>query len=193
MIRGSGDRDFDLALAHTLARIADVFQALPGFAFYDDYDGNNAYATPRPRLQRADGTVLLGQRLLAQLRARTEHPEIGVVSVCAHEFGHILQYKKGLDTLVGANQPTVKRIELQADFFAGFFAGMRKLERSDFPAAVFALMQFNAGDNMRNAKNHHGTDQERGAAVVRGFQAAFNERRSLSEAIQISINYVTQL
>jgi hypothetical protein len=44
-----------------------------------------------------------------------------------------------LDHLVGAvtdglrvGQPTVKRLELNADFFAGYFAGMRKRERATF-------------------------------------------------------------
>jgi hypothetical protein len=59
MIPRSGDRDFDYALAQTLAKISDAFGVLPGFAYYDDYDSHNAYATERTRLNRADGTVLM--------------------------------------------------------------------------------------------------------------------------------------
>src|SRR5690242_12088646 len=43
VIGSSGDRDFDFALAQTLSRISDLFDVLPGFGFYDDYDGKNAY------------------------------------------------------------------------------------------------------------------------------------------------------
>src|SRR5262249_6682041 len=42
MIPRSGDRDFDFALAQTLAKISDAFGVLPGFAYYDDYDSRNA-------------------------------------------------------------------------------------------------------------------------------------------------------
>ncbi len=46
---------------------------------------------------------------------------------------------------------------------------------------------------MINHPNHHGTHEERGAAIVKGFEVAFSLKRNLSEAIQISTNYVTQL
>jgi hypothetical protein len=193
MISNSGDREFDMALAHTLAKISDVFSVLPGFAYYDDYDGANAYATPSARLQNADGTVLFGQRLLKRLLATKEAPDVAVAAVCAHEFGHILQYKRQLDRRVGEGQATVKRIELQADFFAGYFAGARKREREDFPAAVFAVTQFNAGDDMINDPQHHGTKEERGAAISRGFEAAYRERLSLSDAIETSVAYVSRI
>lgn len=193
MIPNSGDKDFDYALAQILAKISDVLTILPGFAYYNDHDGENALATKASRLGRADGTVLFGQRLLRRLRMTRESPEVGVAAICAHEFGHILQYKKGLDTKVGAGQPTVKRIELQADYFAGYFAGVRKIERPGFPAAVFALTQYNAGDNMINNPNHPGTPDERAAAIVKGFETAFGERRPLSDAIEASVNYVMRL
>lgn len=193
MIPRSGDKDFDLALAQTLAKISATLGVLPGFAYYDDYDGKNAYATPMVRLNNADGTVLFGQRMLGLLLSGGESPEVSVAAVCAHEFGHILQYKRGLHHIVGAGQPTVKRIELQADFFAGYFAGIRKRDRPNFPAAVFATTQYSFGDNMINHPSHHGTHEERGAAIVKGFEVAFSLKRNLSEAIQISTNYVTQL
>jgi hypothetical protein len=59
MIPRSGDRDFDYALAQTLAKISDAFGVLPGFAYYDDSESHNAYATERTRLNRGDGTVLM--------------------------------------------------------------------------------------------------------------------------------------
>ena len=193
MISNSGDPDFDLALAHTLAKISDAFSVLPGFAYYDDHDGENAYATQEVRLRNADGTVLFGQRLLKTLLARRENPEIAVAAVCAHEFGHILQYQRNLNRTVGAGQTTAKRVELQADFFAGYFAGLRKRERPDFPAAVFALTQYGFGDNMVNEPEHHGTQVERGSAIEQGFQTAFRDGRSLADAIQVSVAYVSRL
>ena len=193
VIGSSGDRDFDFALAQTLARISDLFDVLPGFGFYDDYDGKNAYATRAVRAARAHGTVLFGQRLLKELLGQPESPDAAVAAVCAHEFGHILQYRRNLDRLVGADQPTVKRVELQADYFAGFFAGTRKLEKPDFPAAVFAVTQFNMGDTKVEHEQHHGTHEERGAAIVEGFNAAFRARIGIAAAIEASVKYVSAL
>ena len=193
MIPKSGDADFDFALAHTLAKISDAFNVAPGFAYYDDFDAKNAYATKVQRSNGPDGTVLFGQRLLQRCLAGNDNPEVSVVCICAHEFGHILQYKLGLDTKLKAAQPTVKRVELHADFLAGYFAGWRKLERPSFPAAVFATTQSAAGDDMIHDPQHHGTADERAAAIVRGFEVAYRERKSLSEAIEVSIAYAGNL
>jgi hypothetical protein len=58
MIPRSGDRDFDYALAQTLAKISDAFGVLSGFAYYDDNDSRNAYATSRTRRWHgADGDL----------------------------------------------------------------------------------------------------------------------------------------
>jgi hypothetical protein len=58
VVRSSGNRDFDYALAQTLAMIAETFNVLPGFAYYDDVDDMNALATSERTLSRSDGTVL---------------------------------------------------------------------------------------------------------------------------------------
>jgi hypothetical protein len=193
ILKSSGDSDLDRALAETLAKCANLFDVLPGFAFYDDRDGLNAYATPRVRMERAHGTVLMGQRLLRRLMRQPEAPDACIAAVCAHEFGHILQYKQGLDAKLNYGQPTVKRVELHADFFAGYFAGVRKRERPSFPAAVFAMTQFTFGDNMVSEPLHHGTAAERGAAVVQGFEAAYRDRLALGDAIERSLRYVRSL
>lgn len=193
IIARSGDRDFDRALAQTLAMISDLLQVSPGFAYYDDYDGMNAYATPKVKLNGADGTVLFGQAFLRKLRAGPEAPEVAVVAVCAHEFGHILQFKHRLTARVRNGDPTVKRSELQADYFSGYFAGYRKKALPSYPAAVGALAQYNVGDHSINSPQHHGTPEERGAAFVRGFDAAYREKLALGDAIQQSVAYASRL
>jgi hypothetical protein len=190
IVSSSGSRDFDYALAQTLSRLTDTFGVLPGFAFFDDFEHPNALATSVRHTGRADGTVLFGQRLLARSLSAPEHPDAAVAAICAHEFGHILQYKRNLRSVILAGQSTVKRLELHADFLAGYYAGTRKLEKPDFPAAVFATTQYSYGDNNTNSPKHHGRPDERAAAIVRGFEAANRERRPLSEAIQIGMNLV---
>jgi hypothetical protein len=189
IISKSQDPAFDFALAHTLARLSEVMSVLPGFAYYDDRDAPNALATREVRLGKSDGTVLFGQEFLRRMLAVEESPEVAVAAVCAHEFGHILQFKRGLDRRLIAGEPTVKKVELNADFFAGFFAGVRKLERPTFPAAVFALTQYNLGDTEFASRHHHGTPEERGRAITRGFEVAYDERRTLEQAIEVGLAY----
>jgi hypothetical protein len=200
---GSGDRDFDFALAHTLVKIGAALDVLPGFAYYDDRSSPAAFATKETLLQRADrtkvdGTVLFGLRLLRQTRVELESPEVAVTAVCAHEFGHILQAKCGLydrkSSLYGAlvkGQETKKRIELHADFLAGYFACIRKREKPDFPAAIFPVKLGSMGDNDFNDPEHHGTPAERAAAAVQGFKVAYQERRGVLDAVRSGIQYVS--
>ena len=193
VLNGSGNKDFDRALAHTLANICDHFAVLPGFAFFEDGTNPNAFASPSKRLGRTDGSVVFGRELFQQIMAKPEHPEVGIVAVCAHEFGHIAQYKHGLQSQLIGPAGQVKRLELHADFLAGYFAGLRKLQMPSFPAATVAMTQFNYGDTALSDPNHHGTDQERGAAVVAGFQTAYHDKKDFSSALEAGIQYVHQI
>jgi hypothetical protein len=192
IIPNSGDKAFDFALAQTLYMLAQKFSVRPGFAYYDDGAALNAYATPTARLANADGTILMGMGLLHKLRHMPEAPEVAVAAVCAHEFGHIIQFRHGLIEKVNAGQPTTKRCELQADYFAGYFAGLRKLARQSFPSAVVSMTIHGFGDTEFHNPSHHGTPEERGQAVLVGFEAA-SGGKSLSDAIQESTNYVLSL
>ena len=189
IIPKSGDPIFDAALARTLADIAITFEVLPGFAYYEDDESHNAYATPVARLKNADGTVLFGTNLLRTVLSTKENPDVAVTAICAHEFGHILQMKLGLDKKF-AKEPTVKRSELQADYFAGYYAGLRKRSNPNYPAAVFALTKFNMGDDRIAFEGHHGKPAERGEAVSKGFTASYYDNLSLSAAVEASMNYV---
>jgi hypothetical protein len=191
---GSGNKDFDRALAVTLTKLSDSFGILPGFAFFHEgSEGANAFASRSRRLGRADGSVVFGKILLNLLMRSRDNPELRVAAVCAHEFAHIMQFKLNLhDRLVGADRH-VKRAELHADFMTGYFAGIRKKERPDFPAAVFALTQFTYGDTNYNEPDHHGTPDERGQAVVGGFQASHRDGKGLGDAIEEGIRFVSKI
>ena len=124
--------------------------------------------------------------------SRREHPEIGIVAICAHEFGHIAQYKYGVhNRLVGLNRRK-KRLELHADFLSGYFAGIRTLQRPNYPAATFGLTQFGFGDYLDDIE-HHGTPDERGAAVVAGYRAGHDERLKFGFALESGIRYVNKI
>jgi len=185
--------DFNKALAISLSDISRKFDVLPGFAFFDDSRDENAYATSLKKLNRTDGTVMFGMRMLDKLMHTNEHPSIAVTAVCAHEFGHILQFKHKLIELVNSGQPTVKRSELQADYLAGFYAGIRKIQKPSYAAVVFAKTMNSFGDTAFNNPGHHGTPTERSDAIIAGFKLAFSERKGIDEAIQRSIDYVKQV
>jgi hypothetical protein len=189
-ILGSGDRQFDFALAQTLYRMTETFGVVPGFAFYDDYDGPNAFATTARKMRNPDGTVLFGMRYLKDALAQNEHPDIWVTSICAHEFGHIVQYKRGVE--VDKGQRTVKRSELHADFLSGYYAGVLKLQRPSYPAAIFAAQEYSVGSYDSTHKDFLGTPDERARAVVRGFETGYRDKRSLGDAIAVGIRHVQQ-
>jgi hypothetical protein len=189
-LRGSGDPTFDRALAVTLQKISDTFSVLPGFGFSERW-GRNAFSFRSTPLSRDDGTVIFGNTLYREIMTRREHPEVGIVAICAHEFGHIAQYKHGIDNVLIVNQ-RVKRLELHADFMAGYFAAVRKLEMPEFPAAIFAITAFGSGDNDFGAPQHHGTSTERGGAVVAGFQAGLAQE-NFTTALQTGVRYVQQI
>jgi len=190
-LRGSGDSAFDRALAMTLVKISDIFSVEPGFAF-SELVKLNAFASSNKSLGRDDGSVMFGNSLYREIMQRREYPEVGVVAVCAHEFGHIVQYRHGIDKILVSNG-RVKRLELHADFLAGYFAGRRKLERPDFPAAVFASTQYSFGDSDYGNAKHHGTQTERGAAVVAGYESAYRSRQNFADALQTGIQYVSSI
>jgi hypothetical protein len=78
---GSGDRDFDRALAQTLQFLSDRFFVLPGFAFFDESGSPNAFASHTRRMGRSDGDVLFGRKLFRQIMSRRERPEIARVTL----------------------------------------------------------------------------------------------------------------
>lgn len=189
IISKSGNPIFDRALAITLVKLTRAFDALPGFGYFQESpnENPNAMALPYARLANPDGTVLFGRRLLDKLLALPDHPEVSVTAVCAHEWGHILQYKRGLRDRLLADSSTVKPMELHADYLAGYFAGLRRRDNPGYPAAVIALTQYNVGDPYNYSPDHHGTKKERGAAVVAGFEAAYHHNRPLDEAVEAGI------
>jgi hypothetical protein len=189
----SGDRDLDRALAQTLAYISDQFDVLPGFAFLQDGAAPNAYASTSQVLGRKDGSVLFGLKLLERTLKLPEHPDAHVAAICAHEFGHICQFKLGVIDKLEKGFSTGKRVELHADYLAGFYAGLRRRERRDFPAAVVALAQYNLGDDAINDPDHHGTPDERGRAVVEGYKASFERGDGFGAAFDKGVAWARTL
>lgn len=185
----SGNSALDRALVQSLARLTSLLEVLPGFAYFDDSSGSNAKATSAQLLDRTDGTVLFGLRLLQECLARPANGDASIVAICAHEYGHILSYKNGMIRTLdppNSGDEGVFRAEQFADYVAGYYAGTRKRENPDYPAVAFATTQrsFGGGD--------HGTGEQRGEAVQAGFLAAFQHRLGPQAAFQAGLQFSMQ-
>jgi hypothetical protein len=138
----------------------------------------NAFATPEiANAMGPDGTILLGQNLLAQ--QLTQDPSgATVVAVMAHEFGHLVQFRNGL------RQPG-KRAELHADFMAGWYLNLRgRYAWVNLQPALRLFYQL--GDFQFNSPTHHGTPDERLAAAQAGFDSrAVNVSQAYSAGLQV--------
>lgn len=181
----SGVDGLEAALIQTLDMLSNMFGVLPGFAYFREKNGPNAKAMNFDLLTgRPDGTVLLGLKLLKDLLALPEAPDAAVVAVCAHEFAHIVSYSNGyISQLTPTPQSSPFRAEQFADYMAGYFAGRRKLDRPDFPAAVFATTTGMYGGYT------HGNGKQRGNAVQEGFLCAYARKLEPQAAIQRALQF----
>lgn len=69
---------------------------------------------------------MFGQTMFHDLLDRYTDQGMAVLAVCAHEFGHIAQFRAGVRDRLLRGQRTVKRMELHADLLSGYFLGYRK-------------------------------------------------------------------
>lgn len=137
------------------------FWNIPGvrFAFLNDCNMPNALANPNDR------SILFGlamvQKLLSQFGS-----QVPLWQVMAHEWGHQIQFFLGDSWL---NAATVAPKELEADMFSGFYL-MTAKNTQNLSSSISAA--FSLGDWEFNNPQHHGTPNQRGAAVVAGGRVA---------------------
>ncbi|MEQ1755843.1 MAG: metalloprotease [Micropepsaceae bacterium] len=189
--RTTGNKDLDRALDKSLVRLSQTFGIDPTFGFFDDEDPN-AFAAPESNDISRTGTVLFGKQLFAELQA-ADPSGVSVLGVCSHEFAHVWQFQSGLYKTIRGDGPTVKRLELNADFLAGYYLGLRK---SAVPAAslwIFGQKLWGLGDNNVNASDHHGTPEERTAAAEAGFKLSFVQKQDVTTAFRVGMEYVAAL
>jgi hypothetical protein len=189
----TGDPELDRALGRALARTASTFKVSPGFAFFRDENAPNAYASDETLVAGTRGTVLFGRRLFGEQFRRYSDKGMSVLAIVAHEFGHIAQYSRNLVRDLRANEPTVRRIELHADYLAGWYLGVRK--RQDPSVSLWASGDtfHRIGDYQFNNPNHHGTPEQRVASSERGFELGFGKQSDFSGAVEEGRRYIRSL
>jgi hypothetical protein len=188
----SGDQTTDQFLGRALVRLATTLDVQPGFLFFDDSDNPNAIAKPETLIPGTVGTVLMGKRFFS------EHMQLGddgvtVIAVCAHEFGHMLQMKTGLIDVLGQLDKTVRPIELHADFLAGAFLAARKQEYPNLNLRMAGETFVEMGENNFTSPTHHGTAQERIAAVTAGYDFVRDGADGIDKISAAGVAFVKQI
>ncbi len=152
-----------------------LLQVTANPAFYDDAGSGiqgNAGASKKPLfpampgIPAPDGTIAFGKKCYASLQGDSA----ALAAIFAHEAGHLLQNKFVVDELFNLTNKdrSVVRQELHADFVCGYYAAFRKTQQSDWKVFISANLQFKFGDRVYANPMHHGTPEERRAAVMAG-------------------------
>lgn len=192
IIPSSGDKRLDQALGLALVRLTQVFGERPGFAFYDDSSSPNAYATSDTRVLGTWGTVMFGRSMFRSLLNENHDEGIVVIATIAHEVSHIVQFHHNLQPSLMAGQRTVKRVELHADYLAGFYLGTRKRDNPSITLLASGALFRDLGDDDTRDRDHHGTPGERIASAERGFKIGISGG-SLQSAIGEGMRYALTL
>jgi|SRR5882724_1385480 len=182
----TGNRDGDVALDQALKKIADKFGVSPQFGFYTEAGNPSAY------VQLSTGSEGLVAVEENYFRKVMEYDASGVsfLAVVAHLFGHIVQQKSGKFIEIWGNLPFPRRVELHADYLAGFFLGSsrRKGDPGSFQASGDKFKQIGTYDP-RNI-TYFGTASERAGALQQGFNAGYSEDRDIQFAVRAGVDYV---
>lgn len=192
MMRSTGNANLDIIFDTALQRLAQTFGVWPKVGFYEDGDEPNAMAMRYATGDSFEFAVVFGRNYFTRLYAY-DPSGITILQTAAHEFAHVWVYQSGLFETVRGGQPTVKRVELHADFLSGYYLGIRK---RDNPGASFwaaGIRRWQSGDSELRNIHHHGTPEERLAAAESGFKLGFVDGAPAEEAFRAATKYVATL
>lgn len=194
IILNSENESFDRSLGrNVLQPLSDYLGVRPGFGYYDEKELGempNAIATEENLFRESEsGTVIFGLELLTGMMSR-QNGGSGVLTVCAHEFGHMRQFKDGYVSEILENFPPYC-IELHADFIAGYYLRAH-FER--FPGTKLQPVIREWRLLPDKGKASHGTILQRVHALDKGYAAASNSRKhSVSEAMVLGMDHIRKI
>ena len=142
MLRSTGDSGLDRSFDRALQRLAETFEVWPKVGFYDDDDAPNAMAMRYDVSGSIEFAVVFGRTYFKKLMSY-DPSGITLLQTAAHEFAHVWVYRDGLFDKIRGGERTVRRVELHADFLAGYYLGVRKRDNpsASFWAAVMSRVQ----------------------------------------------------
>ena len=149
---------------------------------------DNAYAIDGEYI--VANRVLLGEPLIRRYRENLpEWWRLAVTGVVAHEYAHLWQMNN-LPELLAETEPH-ELAELHADYLAGYALSFFKREQN-IQIASFARELYALGDLAFNSAAHHGTPEQRMAAMIDGYRIGIQPATppSLEEAASQAIAFV---
>src|SRR5437763_4110117 len=108
------------------------------------------------------------------------------MSLIAHEFGYVVQTDHGYQNEINYGIPN--NVELNGDFLAGYYLGIRKLS--------IPSLQFEKGEDFFSRIGTsapvrlHGNPEERVSAVRAGFRVGYIDRASIADAVRAGFEYI---
>ena len=192
MMRSTGNQRLDVIFDAALQRLAQTFGVWPKVGFYEDGAEPNAVAM-RYRVGEAfEYAVVFGRNYFTRLYSY-DPSGVTILQTAAHEFAHVWLYQSGAFEEVHGGQPTVKRVELHADFLSGYYLGVRKRDNPDASLWAAGIRRWQSGDNDLRNLHHHGTPDERLAAAEAGFKLGFIDKATAGEAFAAATRHVARL
>jgi hypothetical protein len=189
----SGDTETDHVLGLALRRLAETFRVSPGFAFFDDSRGHNAFATERSLLKGGERTVMMGKGLFIEQMREDHDMGTTVIAICAHEFGHIYQFAYGQHARLAELDRTVRPIELHADFLAGYYLALRHNAKAQLDLQAVGRVFYELGDTDFNDRGHHGTPEERSRAITGGYAFGKDRDADIDDASRAGVALVHRM
>jgi hypothetical protein len=196
--RTTGDSALDRDLDRALGVVADLFEVNPAFGFYDpsrfpsgaERNVMNAFATQEnTEIAGTGGTVGFGWDLFSREFYNYDNTGMTIIAIMAHEFAHILQGNRGYLQRIRNGYPL--RSEINADFLAGYFLGVRKRRIPSLRFQKAGDLFIRLGRSMEGDPTRtHGNSQERLDAAETGFRVAYVENKSVDGAVRASLEYV---
>ena len=160
LISTFGDPLFDLRFTEEIGIQSAFWQGVPATVYaFDECSLQQANAIAMP-----NRSILMGYWLSRKIIIDTGS-ELPVAGVLAHEWGHQVQFQFGW---AQPTEPTVRRIELEADMWSGFYMALAKGWTGNQLNSYFQTL-FDIGDFNFHSRGHHGTPNQRLAAGVVGF------------------------
>lgn len=193
ILSSSGNPELDRSISLELAHVARSLNVFPGFGFYDDADGPNAFAIDDSVIPNTQGTVIFGKQLLSDELTRRSNGGLAIAGIIAHEFAHIYQYQSGLYRGLRRLQKTNKKIELHADYLAGYYLGLKRLGNSEIDIKVFLDALYLRGDTHFNSPTHHGTPFERKQVMLEGYKIGLTNNTDVHQVAEMGMELVKDM
>ncbi|RYZ18300.1 MAG: hypothetical protein EOP49_49800 [Sphingobacteriales bacterium] len=120
--------------------------------------------------------IIMGDGILEAYTA-LGYEDVAGPAILAHEFGHHIQFQRGLFEEVSSPEAT-RRTELMADAYAAYYLSHARGASMQWKrVAKFLQVFFNIGDCGFTSDGHHGTPTQRMAAAEWGYSVANNAQK----------------